>query len=67
MSVRDVAAAARVRRAAFAFMLAAAALAAAVARPVAADPSFDLSGALALVTVEPSRDAALRRVGLNGS
>jgi anti-anti-sigma factor len=31
------------------------------------ETAFDLSGALAQVTVEPSRDAALRRVGLNGS
>jgi len=31
------------------------------------ETAFDLSGALAHVTVEPSRDAALRRVGLNES
>jgi len=31
------------------------------------ETAFDLSGALAEVTVEPSRDAALRRVGLNES
>jgi anti-anti-sigma factor len=31
------------------------------------ETAFDLSGALAQVTVEASRDAALRRVGLNGS
>ena len=31
------------------------------------ETAFDLSGALAHVTVEPSRDAALRRVGLNAS
>ena len=31
------------------------------------ETAFDLSGALAQVIVEPSRDAALRRVGLNGS
>ena len=31
------------------------------------ETAFDLSGALAQVTVEPTRDAALRRVGLNGS
>jgi len=31
------------------------------------ETAFDLSGALTQVTVEPSRAAALRRVGLNGS
>ena len=31
------------------------------------ETAFDLSGALAQVTVEPTRDAALRRLGLNGS
>ena len=31
------------------------------------ETAFDLSGALAQVTVEPSRETALRRVGLNGS
>lgn len=47
MSGRDRVAGARVRRVAVASMLAAAAFAVTVARPVAADPSFDLSGALA--------------------
>jgi anti-anti-sigma factor len=31
------------------------------------ETAFDLSGALAQVTVEPTREAALRRLGLNGS